>query len=74
MERCPYCFKPLPENGECDCHYAESENSRIAEALEPGTVLGACYQVGAVLGKGGFGIYLPVIFVYGYPGSSFGES
>ena len=56
MERCPYCFKPLPENGKCDCHYTESENSRIVEALEPGTVLGACYQIGAVLGKGGFGI------------------
>lgn len=56
MERCPYCFKTLPENGICDCRYEESENARIEDTLHPGAVIGAAYQIGAVLGKGGFGI------------------
>ncbi len=56
MERCPYCFNLIPENGRCDCDYEHSENARIEDALRPGTILDAKYQVGAVLGKGGFGI------------------
>ena len=56
MERCPYCFQPLPENGICSCHYKETKNAAIQEALHPGSVVGACYQIGAVLGRGGFGI------------------
>lgn len=56
MERCPYCFKPLPEYGTCDCRYEESENARIEDTLRPGAIVGAAYQIGAVLGKGGFGI------------------
>ena len=56
MERCPYCFKPLPEYGTCDCRYEESENVRIEDTLRPGAIVGAAYQIGAVLGKGGFGI------------------
>ena len=56
MERCPYCFKPLPESGVCDCRYEESKNAQIEDALHPGAIVGACYQIGAVLGKGGFGI------------------
>ena len=56
MERCPYCFKPIPDGSVCDCHYEESENAHILDALRPGTIVGACYQIGAVLGKGGFGI------------------
>ena len=56
MERCPYCFKPLPEGSRCSCNYENSANARIEEALHPGSIVGACYQIGAVLGKGGFGI------------------
>ncbi len=56
MERCPYCFKILPANGKCSCRYEESENARIEDALRPGTIVGACYQIGGVLGQGGFGI------------------
>lgn len=56
MKNCPYCFKPIPENGVCDCHYENSSNARIEDALRPGTIVGACYLIGAVLGKGGFGI------------------
>ena len=56
MNRCPYCFKPLPENGNCDCCYPESENAKIEDALKPGTIIGVCYMIGGVLGQGGFGI------------------
>ncbi|MBR6089030.1 MAG: protein kinase, partial [Anaerolineaceae bacterium] len=56
MNRCPYCFKPLPSNGICDCHYEESPFFRNTEVLHPGSVVGACYQIGRVLGQGGFGI------------------
>lgn len=44
MDRCPYCFKTLPENGICDCRYLESENAGIEDALHPGTIVGACYR------------------------------
>ena len=56
IKRCPYCFKPLPENGVCDCHYLESDNAHIEFALRPGTVVGEDYIIGGVLGQGGFGI------------------
>ena len=56
MERCPYCLEPLPENGECSCGYFEKSQGKFDEALHPGTVVGACYLIGGVLGQGGFGI------------------
>ena len=46
----------MPESGKCECRYEEGKNAHIEDALHPGTIVGACYQIGAVLGKGGFGI------------------
>ncbi|MBR6090152.1 MAG: serine/threonine protein kinase, partial [Anaerolineaceae bacterium] len=56
MNRCPYCFKPLPEYGVCSCHYEENQYFTNREVLHPGSIVGASYQIGMVLGQGGFGI------------------
>ncbi len=53
---CPYCFRELPPDGKCSCAYESSSNFRIKEALRPGMIVGACYQIGGVLGRGGFAI------------------
>ncbi len=53
---CPYCFRKLPEGSKCGCGYEESNNYRSKEALRPGMIVGACYQIGGVLGRGGFAI------------------
>lgn len=53
MKRCPYCFKPLSKNGICDCHYDDNPDPQV---LKPGSIVGACYQIGGVMGQGGFGI------------------
>ena len=53
---CPYCFKKLPPGGKCGCAYQSGPNSRLKEALQPGMIVGACYQIGGVLGRGGFAI------------------
>ena len=53
---CPYCFRKLPPDGKCSCAYESGSNYRIKEALLPGMIVGACYQIGGVLGRGGFAI------------------
>lgn len=53
---CPYCFRQLSPGESCSCAYESSANYRIRDALKPGMVVGACYQIGGVLGRGGFAI------------------
>lgn len=56
MNLCPYCFRQLYPGEKCGCGYELSSQFRIKEALRPGMIVGACYQIGGVLGRGGFAI------------------
>lgn len=55
---CPACWRGTLSGGVCTvCHYPVSAQScRRADALPLGTVLKGRYQIGVVLGNGGFGI------------------
>lgn len=54
---CSNCFGVHAENGKCpDCHYESSGTSRLQTALPVFSILNGRYQIGRVLGHGGFGI------------------
>lgn len=56
--RCPACWRATLIAGVCPvCHYsANAQVNRRADALALGTVLQGRYQIGEVLGNGGFGV------------------
>ena len=54
---CPYCFEPLEGYGPCPhCGHTIGEPRSGAQQLPQGTILDGKYQLGMVLGQGGFGI------------------
>lgn len=55
--RCSYCFEPGNPQGPCsNCGWQATENPNSALYLPPGTILKEQYQVGRILGYGGFGV------------------
>lgn len=53
---CPHCFQNGFENGKCQkCGYVLPQNYN-ANALPPFTKVGGIYEIGSVIGAGGFGI------------------
>lgn len=53
---CPHCFQNGFENGKCQkCGYVLPQNYN-ANALLPFTKVGGIYEIGSVIGAGGFGI------------------
>ena len=53
---CPYCFQSEFENGKCqNCGYTLPQTYN-ANALPPFTKIGGIYEIGSVIGAGGFGI------------------
>ncbi len=57
-KRCIYCMRAIGEDvDECpSCHKKQSEYQYESQWLRPGTLLNGRYEIGAVLGQGGFGI------------------
>ena len=57
-KRCIYCMRAIGEDvDECpSCHKKQSEYQYEPQWLRPGTLLNGRYEIGAVLGQGGFGI------------------
>lgn len=54
---CSRCMRPMEENGVCPhCEYNHRGASNTSPALEQGTLLKMRYQLGCMIGKGGFGI------------------
>lgn len=53
--RCPYCFDESYEGACRACGYPKSIDNRPGVHLMPGAVLRQRYQVGRLLGQGGFG-------------------
>lgn len=54
--RCPYCFADAPAGGACSaCGYPGSSTHRPGVHLPPGSPLHGRYEVGRLLGQGGFG-------------------
>ena len=58
MKLCRNCFRQIGDNSECPyCGYDEREDAdKYPLALKPETVLNGRYQLGRVLGQGGFGV------------------
>ncbi len=58
METCTLCWQGIYADGACNkCGYRrETESKRRTDALPSGYMLNNRYLIGAVLGKGGFGI------------------
>ena len=53
---CPRCMRVIEREGPCPhCGHGPDE-PRPPMALEPGTLLNRRYQLGSVIGQGGFGI------------------
>ncbi len=54
---CSRCMRRTEEEGRCPhCGYDRKNQARNLSALEEGTLLSEKYQLGAVIGQGGFGI------------------
>ena len=54
---CPYCFQPTNGYSPCPyCGHVAGEPRSGAQQLPLGTILDGKYQLGMVLGQGGFGI------------------
>lgn len=54
--RCPACFGPNASTGACpSCGYAPATTARSGPHLIPGTALLDRYEIGRLLGQGGFG-------------------
>ncbi len=56
QEYCIYCMNPSSEDTCPHCGRKRSEYTADPHHLAPGTLLSGKYEVGAVLGEGGFGI------------------
>jgi hypothetical protein len=54
--RCPNCFSDKPDGGACpECGYPAGYENRTGVHLIPGTQLQSRYDIGKLLGQGGFG-------------------
>ena len=54
---CSRCMRRMEEEGKCPhCGYDSEKQERNSDVLEEGTLLAEKYQLGAVIGQGGFGI------------------
>ena len=54
---CSRCMRRMEEEGKCPhCGYDSEKQERNLTVLEEGTLLAEKYQLGAVIGQGGFGI------------------
>ena len=54
---CSRCMRRMEEEGKCPhCGYDSEKQERNPAVLEEGTLLAEKYQLGAVIGQGGFGI------------------
>ena len=54
---CSRCMRGIEEEGPCPhCGYDADKRERDLSSLEEGTLLSGKYQLGAVIGQGGFGI------------------
>lgn len=56
MKRCPNCFADKPADAACpECGWPTGYENRLGVHLAPGTQLLSRYDVGRLLGQGGFG-------------------
>lgn len=53
---CVYCMNSISDDLCNHCHRTPGQYTAAPHHLQPGTILGGKYMVGAVLGEGGFGI------------------